>query len=356
LNTDLVSDSKADERLIQVLAKYGLADSQVERFGTGLINDTFLVSAGIEQQFVLQRLNPLFTPEINRDIDALTQHLFVKNVSTQRLIPADNGKLWVEDEGYAWRMATFMPGVCLDMLATDTQAAAAGDLLARFHRDVRDLKIDLHGKRLGVHDTSYHLQELKNALTEHSEHRNFKAINVLAQEIFSQAEQLPELPLLIDRLVHGDPKISNLVFDASSGNGICMIDLDTLAYMPLPLELGDAFRSWCNPRGEDTQRSEFRLDFFAAAVNAYAKVADSFLFSQEWQNFISATRIIMIELAARFATDALRECYFGWNPDKFADRSAHNQVRAAGQLELHRSLYEKQDEAEKIVFNAFTSI
>ena len=356
MNTDFLGDGNADERLIQVLAKYGLADSQVERFGTGLINDTFLVTVAIDQQFVLQRLNPLFTPEINRDINALTLHLAIKNAPTQRLIPADNGNLWIEDEGYAWRMATFVPGVCLDMLETAAQAAAAGDLLARFHRDVRDLKIDLHSKRLGVHNTQHHLQELKTALVQHGDHRNFEAINVLAQEIFAQAAKLPALPLLIDRLVHGDPKISNLVFDESSGNGICMIDMDTLAYMPLPLEMGDAFRSWCNPRGEDTQRSEFRLDLFSAAVNAYAKVADVFLYSQEWQNFVPATRTIIIELAARFATDALRECYFGWNPDKFADRSAHNQVRAAGQLELHRSLYAKQDEAERIVFNAFTNI
>lgn len=344
---------KEDARLNQVLARYGLAGSQAERFGTGLINDTYLVTVDVDQQFVLQRLNPLFTPEIIRDIDALSRHLASKNSPTQRLIPADNGDLWVEDEGYAWRMATFVPGICLSMLATASQAAAAGDLLARFHRDVRDLKIELHSKRLGVHDTPHHLKMLRTALSDHREHRNFKAIDVLAQEIFAQAELLPELPHLPDRLVHGDPKISNLVFDEHSGRGVCMIDLDTLAYMPVPLELGDAFRSWCNPRGEDTQRSEFRLDFFSAAVNAYAEVAGGFLLPQEWQSFVPATRTIIIELSARFATDALRERYFGWNPDVFADRSAHNQVRAAGQLELHRSLCAKLDEADEIVQLAF---
>jgi Ser/Thr protein kinase RdoA (MazF antagonist) len=349
----LADDGSVGVRVNQVLARYGLAGSKVERFGTGLINDTYLVSVADAQQCVLQRLNPLFSPEINRDINALSQHLVAKNAPTQRLIPAENGDLWVEDEGYAWRMATFVPGVCFDMLATESQAAAAGDLLARFHRDVRDLDIELHSKRLGVHDTPHHLQELKTALVEHRDHRNFKAIDVLAQEVFAQAAQLPELPQLPDRLVHGDPKISNLVFDERSGRGICMIDLDTLAYMPLPLELGDAFRSWCNPRGEDTQRSEFRLDYFKASVNAYGNVAGGFLLQQEWQSFIPATRTIVVELAARFATDALRECYFGWNPAVFADRSAHNQVRTAGQLELHRSLCAKLDEANAIVEQAF---
>ena len=59
------------------------------------------------------------------------------------------------------------------------------------------------------------------------------------------------------------------------------------------------------------------------------------------------------ELAARFATDALNESYFGWNRDAFPDRSTHNQVRAAGQLELHASLCSKIDEAEQLVARAF---
>jgi len=336
-----------------VLARYGLADSGVQRFGTGLINDTYLVTVDEEQKFVLQRLNALFTPEVNRDIDELTRHLARKGSPTQRLVPADNGDLWVTEDSATWRFSTFVPGVCFNMLESTAQAAAAGDLLARFHRDVSDLEIDLHGERLGVHDTERHLRTLREALQEHADHRNIGTIAVLAEEVLATAEQLPVLPRLPDRLVHGDPKISNLVFEEDSGAGICMIDLDTLAHMPLPLELGDAFRSWCNPRGEDTQRSEFRLDLFEAAINGYAAVARGFVLPLEWRAFIPAARTIMVELAARFATDALRESYFGWNPDLFADRSAHNQVRAAGQLELHRSLCANLNEAEAIVAAAF---
>jgi len=61
-----------------------------------------------------------------------------------------------------------------------------------------------------------------------------------------------------------------------------------------------------------------------------------------------------VELAARFATDALNESYFRWKPESFPDSSTHNQVRAAGQLELHRSLCQQFDAAEKIVARAFS--
>ena len=156
-------------------------------------------------------------------------------------------------------------------------------------------------------------------------------------------------------MADGDPKISNLVFDADSGDGICMIDLDTLTHMPLPLEMGDAFRSWCNPRGEDNERSVFRIDLFAAAIGGYAEVALTDVSEAEWRAFITATRTIMVELAARFTQDALAETYFGWNEQLFPDRSTHNQVRAAGQLELEKSLFAKADEAEALVAAAFRS-
>ena len=53
--------------------------------------------------------------------------------------------------------------------------------------------------------------------------------------------------------MHGDPKISNLMFARDSDRGLCLIDLDTLGPMPIALELGDALRSWCNPAAEDAR-------------------------------------------------------------------------------------------------------
>jgi Ser/Thr protein kinase RdoA (MazF antagonist) len=336
-----------------VLAHFGLADARVEAFGSGLINETFLVTTAGADSYVLQGLNPVFDPQINLDIDRLTRHLAARGLTTQRLQKTTDGQLWVMADGRAWRMASFVPGNCFDRLANEQQAEASGVLLASFHRAVSDLEIQLHGARLGVHDTRQHLANLRSALQKHSGHRNFAAVKTLATEVLDEAAALPALPELPDRLVHGDPKISNLVFDAHSGAGVCMIDLDTLARMPLPLELGDAFRSWCNPRGEDTQASEFRLDFFAAAIKGYASVAKGFMTATEQQSLVPATRTIMVELAARFTTDALNESYFGWNPKLFADRSTHNQVRAAGQLELHRSLCACAAEADDIVLQAF---
>jgi Ser/Thr protein kinase RdoA (MazF antagonist) len=337
-----------------VLEQWNLQGSAVEPFGTGLINATYLVTTADKERFVLQGLNPVFAPEVNLDIDRLTRHMEGLGRTTQRLVTTADKKLWATQDERAWRLSTFVPGLCLDMLSNEAQAREAGSLLGGFHAAVHDLQLDLHTQRPGVHDTQRHLQVLSDALEQHRDHRHYDKIEPLAQRILATADKLPELPVLPDRLVHGDPKISNLVFDETSGKGVCMIDLDTIAYMPLPLEMGDAFRSWCNPRGEDAQESRFRLDLFTTAIGGYAEQTATFLLREEWLSFVTAARTIMVELAARFAADALQERYFGWNEAAFPDRSTHNQVRAAGQLQLYRSLSEQAEAAEDIVAAAFS--
>lgn len=338
-----------------MLIEYGLSDATVAPLGTGLINETFLVSAPDGCRYVLQRINPVFSPKIICDIDKLTQHLASCGEVTHRLVPVsiEPRRLWVELEGRYWRLSTYIPGVCYDRLENDRQAEQAGRLLGRFHSKVSNLQINLHGERLGVHDTARHLTNLEQALDKHRGHRNYDAAARLGERVLAAAAALPALPDLPDRLVHGDPKISNLVFAADSGVGVCMIDLDTLAYMPLPLELGDAIRSWCNPRGEDETESRFNMGYFRAAMHGYAAEAKALLLPDEWRSFVLAASTIMIELAARFTTDALEESYFGWNAERFVDRSAHNLIRAEGQLNLQRAFAAEQSEAQATVLEAF---
>ncbi len=322
--------------------------------GTGLINQTFLVRTADHAQFVLQRLNPIFSSAINVDIDVVTRQIETAGHPTPRLVPAQHGQLWVESAGETWRVLTYVAGVCCDTLEDPHQAREAGALLARFHLILSKLQHEFVNVRPGVHDTARHLKALWNVLDSRQDHPNYVEIEPLAKEILSLAAQLPVLPGLPDRVVHGDPKISNVVFDDADGKAICMIDFDTLTRMPLPLELGDAFRSWCNPAGEDTPQTRFSLELFATAISGYASVASGFIEPEERSSVVSATRMIMLELAARFCADALTESYFAWNPNKFSSRSEHNRVRAEGQLAVYRSLTDQADEAERLVDQAFS--
>ena len=291
-----------------MLADFGLSDGAVvEPLGSGLINDTFAVTAQ-GQRWVLQRLHPVFSPEIHHNIAAVTEHLSHKGISTPRLRSTSEGALWTEREGRAWRVMTRLPGVTFDANRGLGQARAAAGALGRFHRALEDLEHDFVGLRVGVHDTPAHLQRLRDALARHPDHRLHAAVASVADALLEAAETLPDLFALPARIVHGDPKLNNVLFAGAEGadaeRAVGLIDLDTVAPMQLHLELGDAWRSWCNPKGEDESQARFDLDVFEASVRGYTDAGPRLL-PEEREALVHGVEIIALELAARFLTDAL---------------------------------------------------
>lgn len=335
-----------------ILGAYGLEGAAVAPLGSGLINRTFVVATPAGRR-VLQCVNPIFPPVVNEDIAAVTAHLRARGVPAPELLPTTDGALWVEAGGGAWRLMTFIDGVTHEHFATPGQAREAGALLARFHRALDGLRHDFRNRRPGVHDLARHLAALREALEVHRSHARHGEVAPVAAGILDLAGELPPLPSLPPRIVHGDPKAANLLFDRETGRGLALVDLDTLGAMALPLELGDAFRSWCNPAGEDSATNEFSLALFAAAVEGYAAGSRGWITPAEQAALVPATIGICVELAARFCADALNERYFGWDPARFESRGAHNLVRARGQLALARSLAASRAGAEAAVAAAF---
>jgi Ser/Thr protein kinase RdoA (MazF antagonist) len=153
--------------------------------------------------------------------------------------------------------------------------------------------------------------------------------------------------------VHGDPKISNVMFATHAERALCLIDLDTLARMPVALEVGDALRSWCNPATEDAADARFVRPLFAAAVEGYAAAARGLLAREEWSAIPDGTLAITVELAARFCADALRESYFRWDERRYPSASAHNQARARAQLGIAESLRAQLPALRELTARAF---
>jgi Ser/Thr protein kinase RdoA (MazF antagonist) len=335
-----------------VLAAFALEPTSLVRATSGLMNPTWYVTSLRGAALVLQRVNPIFSAEVNIDIAAVTEHLAAKGLVTPRLVPTRDGALWFELDG-VWRVLTRIDGICRDALETPAQARAAGRIVAEFHRAVSDLDHRFRNRRLGVHDTPRHLRLLREALVEHRRHRHYDLIEPLAERVLEAAAALPPLPPSRDRIVHGDPKISNLIFAPDGNRALCLIDLDTLAHMPVALELGDALRSWCNPATEDASSARFVRAFFDAAIAGYAEAARGSLTPAEWSAIPRGALTITVELAARFCADALRESYFGWNRARYESASAHNQARTHGQLLLAEGIRAELPELEDLTARAF---
>ena len=199
-------DLSAHDIQARVLSHYlGLADARVEPLGRGLINQTYLVVKA-DARFVLQRLSPIFSPAINLNIDAVTRRLAEAQMTTSRLVPTRDGRLWVElgAESGLWRLQTYVDGASFDVVASLGQARAAGALVARFHRAMEGLDHEFVGLRVGVHDTAQHLATLAEALAGHGHHRLYREVSRLAADLLAAAGDLPPLPDLPRRVGHGD--------------------------------------------------------------------------------------------------------------------------------------------------------
>lgn len=319
-----------------VIETFDLDPASIETLPGGLINLSFGVVRRDGSRCVLQRLHRIFSPEVDEDLDAVTRHLSGKGLATPRLIRTDAGDAHVSVDGRIWRLLTRIEGDTRDRVQADSEATEAGRVLGRFHAALADFDQPLRSTRPRVHDLGRHLEALRQTLNEKSSHAAHGDVALLAERIFDLAGDLDALPEQPDRLVHGDPKISNVVFDRN--RGVCLVDLDTIARMPVAFELGDALRSWCNPAGEDSPAAALSIERVRLALEGYRSAAPRLLSAGEWQAIPNATLAIAIELAARFAADAVNESYFSWNRQRFASASAHNLVRAGAQLALAESI------------------
>ncbi len=342
----------------EVAAAWGWRPEQISPLAGGLINQTFCArdEHGVPVAAV-QCLHAIFGADVNLDLDAVTTHLAARGMETPRLLYTLDGRPYVEHAGRVWRATTWVPGESISSIPDESWARAGGELVGRFHRAVADLVYDYKFVRAGVHDTQRHLANLaersdaERSDAERSDvHRDDDTSpSDLAREILDASRELPAMPDLPRRHVHGDLKISNLIFSVNVASlrgprGVALVDLDTLGKGTLAFELGDAMRSWCNPHGEDAGHVTLELPLFAAAIGAFREVADSITTDAERRGIVVGLETVCVELAARFAVDAFEDRYFGWDPSRFSSRRAHNMVRAAGQLALAREVRAARDE------------
>lgn len=336
----------------KLLAKWRLQHAHVAPLAGGLINQTFLVEDG-SSKWVLQRLHPVFGANVHLDIDAVTRHLAAKGLLTPRLLPTVDGALWVEQDSGIYRLQTFIEGRTLAQLTSPALAHAAGEAVGRFHAALSDLEHAFHFSRPGAHDTPRHLARLEQVLSDQVEHPLHAAVRPTAEAILSEGRLLiPEGPLP-RRIIHGDLKCQNLRFALDRDEVVSLVDLDTLARETLSVEMGDALRSWCNPRGEDAPDAAVDEAIFDAAVTGYATTAKALLVDDERDALVPGFARIALELSARFCVDALEERYFGWDMQRYGRRGEHNLARARGQLSLARSVRSARTRLERRVVSAF---
>ena len=342
---------------------------KIESFGNGNINDTFLVNAAInskvdseansETRFVLQRINTqvFLQPKlVMQNMRVFTEHV-QNRLTCDPLRPDCNWQVpqvlltqrgedhWIDGAGQFWRAISFIEASqTFDTIQDLDHAQEIGIALGTFHRLVSDLPVEnLVDTLEGFHITPSYLQiydgilaAAHNGLPQSPEVRyclQFVGDRRTLTTVLEDAKALGKLPI---RTMHGDPKVNNVMFDATTRSAISMIDLDTVKPGLIHYDVGDCLRSACNPLGEETDQWEqvrFETDLGEAILQGYLSASGSFLTDNDHDYLYDAIRLIAFELGLRFFTD-----YLAGNVYFKVKHPTHNLERALVQFKLTESI------------------
>ncbi|MCU0551487.1 MAG: aminoglycoside phosphotransferase family protein [Leptolyngbya sp. Prado105] len=350
----------SSEYLNKIAQKFVLEPiREVRALGNGNINDTFLVRLD-QDQFVLQQMNTQVfcqPQQVMQNMWICTQHMCDRLATCQMdrrwetpqvLFTDEHQDHYLEGDSF-WRAISFIGhSRSYDTIQSLKQAEEIGYALGLFHSLVSDLAPEKLSDTLeGFHITPLYLQQYDRALSNSSVTRTpevnyclkFVSDRQAWAHVLEDAKQAGKLQL---RLMHGDPKINNILFDVATDKAVSVIDLDTVKPGLIHYDIGDCLRSGCNAIGEETQAWEtvrFESDLCEGILRGYLQVAKAFLTDHDYAYLFDAIRLIAFELGLRFFTDFLNgNVYFKVNYPE------HNLARALVQFKLAESI-ESQEKA-----------
>ncbi len=333
-----------------VLQQFGFSkdDCAIQQYGSGLINDTWLVKKkSTDEKFILQRINSLIfkSPnDIAANIRLVNDHL--KKYHPEYLFVAPiktiDGKELVNRGDEYFRLFPFVKDShTIDTVEKPSQAYEAAKQFGRFTKklarlDITALKITLPD----FHNLSLRYQQFEKALISGNKERIMQS-----KELITSLQQHKNIVTEFEtaksnfkaRCTHHDTKISNVLFD-ENGQGLCVIDLDTLMPGFFTSDVGDMMRTYLSPVSEeekDFAKIEIRPAFYKAIVDGYTAAMGEELNDMEKKYFLFAGKYMIYMQAIRFLTDHINnDIYYG------SKYEGHNFVRAANQITLLQRLVE----------------
>lgn len=341
-------------------------------YGSGYINDTYLATyQGTDTSFKLvhQRINHYVFRNpvaVMENFEVVVAHLARKVQAEGKSdwrrrvlswVPGKNGRPYViDDDGNYWRTTHFIPDtVTYDVVQDDALLFEAGRAFGHFQKQLADLPASSVVDTIpDFHNTRWRFEMLKTAVAADPCNR---AQFVKEEIAFAQARE-PMVDVLLDlnaageiptRVIHNDTKINNLLFDAATGEAVCVTDLDTVMQGLTHYDFGDLVRTTVSLTADD----EKNLDIVYADINRFRPIAHGYLSAThdmlnptERHYLPLAGRLITFENGIRFLTDYLQgDTYF---KTQYPD---HNRDRTRAQFKIVASLEEQTEAMQKIVDN-----
>ena len=351
----------------------------VQPYGSGNVNDTFLVSVkpagpnGETPKFILQRINThvfrqpqLIVANMRRFTEHVQKRLMQEHAGRSRrwesptVIATRAGEdYWVDEKDGFWRAITLIERAKTHpSIVNATHAREAGYALGRFQSLISDLDTNLlHDTLPGFHITPHYLSHYDAVLARYQQENHapgprqreldhcFQFVET-HRKLAALLEDAREAGRLTLRSIHGDPKVDNILIDDDTSEAIGIVDLDTVKPGLVHYDVGDCLRSCCNPAGEETtdlSAVRFDTDLCQVILDGYFEEAKYFFTPGDYAYLFDSIRLIAFELGLRFFTDFLAgDVYFR------AKYPEHNLNRALVQFKVAASVEAQEATIRKI--------
>ena len=340
------------------------------RYGSGHINDTFLVKTkkndGTDGRVILQRMNTnIFTKpvELMENVLGVTSFLRERIIEnggnpdreTLTVIPTKEGSpYFVDSEGDYWRCYIFIEdATSYDKVENPEDFYLSALAFGNFQRLLADYPAEtLHETIQGFHDTKARFKVFKKAIADDvcgraasvKEEIDFYLSQEDTANVFGDMLAKGELPL---RVTHNDTKLNNIMIDDETHKGICVIDLDTVMPGLAMNDFGDSIRFGASTAAEDETDLDkvwCDMELFELYAKGFIEGCDGKLTEKEIELLPMGAKVMTFECGMRFLTDYLRgDTYFRIH------REHHNLDRARTQMKLVQDMEKKWDEMNAIV-------
>ena len=359
------------DSLKPVLASFDIDGRPVEvvPWGTGHINDTYrstFETPSGAARYIHQRINHgVFTePEKLMDnVRRVTAHLRHKVLDeggdpareALSLVPARDGSCYHRtDDGEYWRTYLFIEGArTYDVVEDPEHVYAASKAFGMFQTRLADLPGErLHETIARFHDTGRRFTDFAAALEADACNRA-KDVREEIDFVLQREEDTRRLIEMLatgripERVTHNDTKLNNVMIDDATGEGICVIDLDTVMPGATAYDFGDSVRVGASTAAEDERdvsKVAMDLALFEQLARGYLDATRGVLTPLEVSVMPLGAKLMTFECGMRFLADHLSgDVYYKIH------RPGHNLDRARTQFKMVRDMEEKTERMDAIV-------
>lgn len=348
-----------------------------ERLICGHINATYILDFtnedGTKTKYILQRINNDVFPNVDglmNNISMVTKHIAQKvkdeNGDPMReslnLVPTKDGKTYYKtNDGDYFRAFNFIDGARTYMMVENPMDFyKCGKALGKFQQQLADFPADkIYEIIPDFHNTSKRFEAFMNAVNNDPLGRAKEC----REEVDFIIERKNETAKLVDllnegklplRVTHNDTKFNNIMIDDETGEGICVIDLDTVMPGLSLYDYGDSVRSGATSALEDEadlSKVNFDMNLFELFTKGFLESAGEALTDLEVEYLAFAAKLITLELSMRFLMDHINgDVYFQ------VHRENHNLDRARNQLKLVKDMEERMDDMNEIVMKYYREV